>query len=192
MIKRNKALLCALASLGVITSFNTINANAMVVDTKATKCVEQQFTVSDVIKLIKELPYTVNLENKDQVKKVISAYDSLNECDKNYINKNKIILSTLTNAKSALESLESDEAKAKELVEKIENLKKEVEVIYCINDKGNLEIVKINKEKLEYNKKEIQEIRKVYEKLDYYIKKDNLVNNFECFRLLECKLVELA
>lgn len=192
-MKRNKAILCAVASFGLITAANTINANAMTMRTTTSSVETVAITGLDVVKMIGKLPYDITLENKDEVKKQVqearAAYNSLSDAEK--ANVGRYDLYDLKSAELAIEKLESVEAQkatARDLVQRIEDLK--VAVGYDPNDKYNVsdDMAK----KIKDNKTEIQNIRKVYDSLDYSIRygKDRLVTNYNDFSIIECKLAQ--
>ena len=194
MMKRNKAILCALASVGFITSINTISANAMTMpNATTTRTVQAKMTVSKVIDLINELPYKVTLKTKDEVKnkveKARSAYNSLDENEQKRID--SYTLDTLKSIEEKLEKVESDELKAKNLIDRIKELEYKIWHIIENNkgDKHQLES-KLDDE-LNKNLKEIQKIREDYNSLDYYVKHgmENLDEHYEFFLLVECELV---
>lgn len=183
-MKRNKAILCAVASFGLITAANTINANAMTMNnTTTTSSVQAKPTVSDVERMINELPYTVTLGNKDQFKTTIKAYNDLTPSEKSklelYILDASDIIKSVT---ERLQNFESEETKAEELAQRIENLKATVNY--------NEDVDKI-KDKLIDNKYEIIDIRNTCEGLNYYIQKEfKKLNLYDDFVTIECKLAQ--
>lgn len=194
-MKRNKAILCAVASFGLITAANTINANAMTMTGNMSSVETVAITGLDVVKMIGKLPYDITLENKDEVKKQVqearAAYNALSDAEK--ANVGRYDLYDLKSAELAIEKLESVEAqkaKAKELVNRIENLK--VSVGYTTKDTYILN--NDNAKKIKANMDEIQNIRNDYEKLDYSIRygKNNLVTNYKDFSTIECMLSQAA
>ena len=186
-MKRNKAILCAVASFGLITAANTINANAMTMNNTAS-CVQAKLTASEVADLINKLPYTVTLGNKEQFKTAINDYKSLDENEKSKIDEDTLYY--LKSAEGRLQKLEAGESKAKELVQRIEALK--VSVGY--NPDVKYDLNKDNAKKIRNNMTEIQNIREDYEKLDYSIRygENNLVTNYKDFSTIECMLSQAA
>lgn len=194
MMKRNKAILCALASIGFITSVNTVSASAMTKATTTSITQTKAKTASEVLNLIYELPYSITLENKDKegvkVKEARAAYDSLEQKEKDKIYKNELYI--LTRAEERLNQIEKDEATVKLLIDKIEELKIEVE--YDKNKKQDGYPFSINNDILKSKKEEIQEIRRIYNELDYSLRyvSDSYVTNYYDLYNMECRLVGLA
>ena len=187
-MKRNKAILCAVASFGLITAANTINANAMTMRTTTSSVQTVARTASEVEDLIYDLPYTITSENKNKVTEARTAYDSLAENEKSKID--EYTLNILKCAEGRLQKLESDIATVTNLVNRIENLK--VSVDYTTKDTYTLN--NDNAKKIKANMDEIQNIRNDYEKLDYSIRygKNNLVTNYDDFYKIECMLSQAA
>ena len=191
MIKRSKFLLCALASVGVITSFNTINANAMTNSSTTTKCVQHQLKGYDVVDMIYDLPdsYKITLKDTCKVIKVRLAYESLSKDEKSKVEKYDLYY--LKDAESKIgNSLKVvfDKIRDKNLVKRIEKLKTDVDYVKKYDGK-----VTVNKDKLKSKVEEIKNIRKDYEKLEYsYTYEVNqLVNNYYDFLSIECNLAQL-
>lgn len=195
MMKRNKAILCALAGIGVITSVGTVKANAMTMTTN-TKVTQSKYTAYNVMDMIYSLPssYEITLENKDEVKKQVKevrdAYDSLKE-DKSMIeNYDLYYLKDSESRIQYLEKVESDKTKAQDLVRRISELKNEV---VSGSTRGYNSMFKVDKDKLRANAEKIRQIRSDYNTLDYSVTygSNNLVTNYEDFVKIECRLAEL-
>ncbi len=185
-MKRNKAILCAVASFGLITAANTINANAMTMN-NTVSFVQAKLTVSQVKDLINKLPYTVTLGNKAEFKTAIDAYNALDSIQKSELE--LYILDAQDIIKSAeerVQKFEAEETKAKELAQRIEKLKSKVD--YSKDDKG---LVSVNNDKLLANEDDIINIRNDYEGLNYYIQKDFKKSSlYKDFDTIEFKLAQ--
>lgn len=187
MMKRNKAILCALAGIGFITSVGTVKANAMTMKNDTTTSATQaKLSVYDVEKLICDLPYTIKVKDIDKVKAARNAYEDLNQRDKERIDCDT--LDILNRSEKKMKQVEADVATANQLVEKINKLK--VDVGYSKNN----DVVDIaNKSILKTKIQEIKDIREAYDKLDYFVKyEEKLVTNFDIFFEIECNLAQVA
>ena len=193
MMKRNKAILCALAGIGFITSAGTVSASAMTMNTNATTSVAQtKFTAYKVIDMIYELPssYQLTLKDKTKVQAVRNAYNTLTEDEKKVVRYDLGYLKEAESRIQYLENVELDKAKAEDLVNRIESLKHSIGYTtgkdYDLKNETN-----VNKIKEKINT--INAIRNDYEKLDYSIKygKTNLVTNYDDLRKIECMLVQV-
>ena len=185
-MKRNKAILCAVASFGLITAANTINANAMTMRTTTSSVETATNTASYVKGLIDNLPYTITFDNINKVKEARYAYNALGKIEKDKIY--YYTLETLESAEKRVKDFEAQEIKAQKLVERIEKLKATVNY-----DKNDQYMDTINKVNLKANKDEIQDIRNNYEGLNYYIQKEfKKLNSYKDFSRIECKLTEVA
>lgn len=196
MMKRNKAILCALAGIGFITSVGTVKANAMTMNT-TTKTTQNKLSVCQVENLMWDLPYCINTSPKEQLKttmdviKARMAYNSLKPEEKERVDSSA--LSALRHDEELLKKLIGDEVKALGMVCGI--LKVEEEVEYNQETRAiNTENLKFNKEEIEKIRAEITAIEKGYQKLDYTIKNSaglshfmGELNNIEC-KLLQAKI----
>ena len=193
MIKRSKFLLCALASVGVITSFNTINANAM---TSTTTKAKQTLSVSRVEDILYDLPYCIRTTNiKLQLIDMLKvgyasyAYDTLSTDQKKRID--PCAVCNLNHAKSVARGIVGDELKAIDLVCKIYKLQDEVG--YCESTERKTE-PKIDKEKVQPKikqiKEEMKEIDDIYNKIGYPIKGE-VETYMNKLGVIECKVAEL-
>ena len=194
MIKRSKVLLCALASVGIMTSFNTINANAMTSTTTKTSQTLSAYQVED---LLWDLPYSIRTTNiKSQLIDMIKVgyasdvYNALSPEQKKRID--PCALYNLNNAKSVARGIVGDEVKAIYLVFKIDKLQNEVG--YCESTKSTTES-KINKEKVKANmnhiQKEMKELEEIYKNLDYPIK-DKVGTCMNKLSVIECAVSAVA
>ena len=197
MIKRSKFLLCALASVGVMTSFNTINANAMTMSSNTTTKAKQTLSAYQVEDLLWDLPYSIRTTNiKSQLIDMLKvgyasyAYDTLSTDQKKRIDPCAVY--NLNNAKSVARGIVCDEVKAIDLVCKIYKLQNEVG--YCKSTERKTE-PKIDKEKVKPKIKQIQEKMKgledIYNNLEYPIK-DKVGKYMTELGVIECKVAEVA
>ena len=184
-MKRKKAILCAVASFGLITAANTINANAMTMTGNTSSVQTVARTASEVKDLINNLPYTINFDTKAKFEEAINAYNSLNSSEKSKLE--LYILDAQDIIESAEKRLKDFEAKvteAEKLVKRIDKLKAEIN--YFKDDKG----VHVDKAKLLAHELEIRNISDTYYNLSYHIKHryQPLANVYEDFYQIECKL----
>lgn len=199
-MKRKKAILCALAGIGFITSAGTVKANAMTMknDTNTTtKCIHKlkPYQVED---LLNTLPcYTISTDAKEQAKTMVKvivgrmAYDSLTPDEQRRVDESSVY--TLRHNEELLHRLLGDEAKALGLVCGI--LKVEDEVEYNQETRSiNTENLKSNKKNTENIRQEIADIENCYQTLDYTIKTSpglshfmGELNNIE-LKLLQAKI----
>ena len=169
MIKRSKALLCALLSVGIMTSFNTVNANAMTNSTATTaKCIKH--TVSEVEDLMCNLPYTISIKLKEQVEDIEDVLNarisyellgSKKSCVSNYA------VSNLKRVENLLVSLLGDEMEAVDLARRVYLLEFKVGYNKCTGKIFNKRKVRKDKNKII---DEINDIREDYQGLDYAIR----------------------
>ena len=168
MIKRSKALLCALLSVGIMTSFNTVNANAMTNSTATTKCIKH--TVSEVEDLMCNLPYTINVKLKEQVEDIEDVLNarisyellgSKKSCVSNYA------VSNLKRVENLLVSLLGEEMEAVDLARRVYLLELKFGYNKCTGTIWNRIKVRKNKDKII---NEINDIRNHYQALDYAIR----------------------
>ena len=194
MIKRSKVLLCALASVGIMTSFNTINANAMTSTTTKTSQTLSAYQVED---LLWDLPYSIRTTNiKSQLIDMIKVgyasdvYNALSPEQKKRID--PCALYNLNNAKSVARGIVGDEVKAIYLVFKIDKLQNEVG--YCESTERKTE-PKIDQEKVKPKIKQIQEKMKgledIYNNLEYPIK-DKVGKYMTELGVIECAVSAVA
>ena len=181
MIKRSKVLLCALASVGIMTSFNTINANAMTNSTATTKCIKH--TVSEVEDLMCNLPYTINIKLKEQVEDIEDVLNarisyellgSKKNCVSNYA------VSNLKRVEKLLVSLLGEEMEAVDLARRVYVLELKSGYNKYTEKIWNKQTVRKNKDKII---KEINGIRDDYQKLDYAVRYSEGLNS--CMSQLE-------
>ena len=191
MIKRSKVLLCALASVGIMTSFNTINANAMTMSSNTTtKFIKH--TVSEVEKLMDKIPYTISTNLREQAETITTiiqarlSYNSLEQKDKDRVD--YCSLCNLKHAELEAKDLIKDEVKASILVRQINQLEDDVNY-RKVNNAGNNKCIAIDMDnkKVKDNKDNIQKIRNVYDSLDYSVK-SKFVSNYQDFLKIECRL----
>lgn len=182
MMKRKKAMLCALASIGFMTSVSTVKANAMTMkNDTTTKCIHKlkPYQVED---LLNTLPcYTISTDAKEQAKTMVKvivgrmAYDSLTPDEQRRVDESSVY--TLRHNEELLHRLLGDEAKALGTVCGI--LKVEGEVGY--NQKTGAidkEKLKCDKQILEDVKEEIMKLENAYRTLDYSIKNSKGLSHF--------------
>lgn len=183
-MKRKKAMLCALASIGFMTSVSTVKANAMTMNTNNTKTTLKAYQVEQ---LMYNLPYTMNLNLRDQIENTIDviqarvAYNSLSDQKKHCVDPDAV--SNLEHAESNIRRVYGDEIKAIVMGYTMDQLKKEV----GYND-GKIGITKDElKCKNESIYKKINYIEDTYKKLDYSIssKVFNLISDVS---KIECQL----
>lgn len=174
-MKRKKAILCALASIGIMTSAGTVKANAMTMknDTTTTKCIHK-LKASEVEELLYQLPCTISTNLGKQVKQAVGvvvgrmAFDSLDEADKKRVDECAVY--TLENDERLLKTVAKDEVKAICIASKIVRL--EDELGYSRDDRSiNKETLKNNKEDIPKIKEKMMSIEKDYQGIsDYSIK----------------------
>lgn len=180
-MKRKKAILCALAGIGFITSAGTVKANAMTMTNNTnttTKCI-QKLNVDQVEKLLCELPYTINTNAKEQFKTTLQiivsrmAYDSLSPKEQSRVDED--LVDALERDEKLLHTILGEEAKALGIVCGVVKLENQVGY-----DKETGEIK--NKLEVQSNKEELLKLMKsledAYEKLDYSIKWSNGLPSF--------------
>ena len=193
MKKRNKAMLCALASIGVITSFNTINANAMTNSTtKATKPVVSASTVED---WMYRLPYTFKMDIGEQLKAGVGmayieyAYNSLGDKQR-YVDPGALY--SLRQAERRLQTLFEGEGKALDIVRRIVGLEEElINKVKPVNARAVNTNSLSNEDKVKIQK-EIEYLENTYKELDYSIRETKILSYFiNRLSQIECKLVEL-
>lgn len=194
MKKRNKAMLCALASIGVITSFNTINANAMTNSTtKATKPVVSASTVED---WMYRLPYTFKMDIGEQLKAGVGmayieyAYNSLGDKQR-YVDPGALY--SLRQAERRLQTLFEGEGKALDMVRRIVRLEEElIKKVKPVNARAVNTNSLSDKDKEEIQK-EIKYLEDTYKELDYSVRETKILSYFmNRLSQIECKLVELG
>ena len=164
MIKRNKALLCALASIGIITSFNTTNVNAMA-NTNTTKV----YKASQVQNLICDLPYSIDLDRQSeitsQIQEARGAYNSLPEDEKSDVS--RTLVSRLGRMESLLKDIVEDEIESIGIA----YVTKELATVVGYNNNtrsvNNLEILKSNSRQI---RDVITDMKNAYQGLDYSVK----------------------
>ena len=175
MIKRSKFLLCALASVGVITSFNTINANAMT--NSKTTTGSSKYTVSQVEDLMYKLPYSIDLykqgEIKSEIKEAVLAYNSLPADKQNCVD--EYAISDLKHCVTLLKRIQSDEKKAMGLALVIDILDDAVGYNENTRTISNTDILRDNKKSIQ---KLAQRLEDTYEKLDYSIKYQTGISDY--------------
>ncbi len=194
MMKRNKAILCALVGIGFITSAGTVKANAMTMknDTTTTKCINHELTVSQVDELLYKLPYTIDMNLGKQIetiKDIINArmaYNSLSKDDQKRLD--QCAVSTLKQDERLLRKVLSDDIRALSMECVMNHLKKEIGFSY--NTEGKIEI---DENKVSSNKEhiinEMSYIEKTYNKLDYMTRYDsNLTKLMNDLNTIECKV----
>lgn len=181
MMKRNKAILCALVGIGFITSAGTVKANAMTMTNNTnttTKCI-QKLNVDQVERLLCELPYTINTNAKEQFKTglqiIVSrmAYNSLSTKDQNRVDED--LVDALERDEKMLHTILGEEAKALGIVCEVVKLAHEVGYNKNTNSIENKSVVQSNKEELQKRMKSLEE---AYENLDYSIKWKNGLPSF--------------
>ena len=193
MIKRSKFLLCALASVGIMTSFNTINANAMTSTT--TTQAKQTLSPYQVEDLMWKLPYCINVKSlvgqiKDglQIKYVSDAYNSLTEDQQRRVD--PCAVSNLNHAKEVLKRVEKDETKAICLAYGTYRLHDLVGYDTNTRSINNIEKLKAHKNDI---REAIEVMEKMYSSLDYSIRDLNgLGDCMNTLSAIEFKLVELG
>lgn len=184
-MKRNKAILCAVASFGLITAANTINVNAMTMTGNTSSVQTVARTASEVKDLINNLPYTVNFDTKDKFEEAINAYKNLIPSEKSklelYILDAQDIIES---AEKRLKDFETKVTEAQELVQRIDKLKADISYSKEGQD------INVNKDELLAHEHEIRNISDTYYNLSYHIKHkyQPLADVYEDFYQIECKL----
>lgn len=186
MIKRKKAMLCALAGIGFITSVGTVKANAMTMNTN-TKTTFKASTVED---WMYRFPYTFNMNIGDQLKAGVGmayteyAYSSLGkkQC---YVDKGA--LNNLRQAEKRLKALFEDEGKALDIVRRVSKLAECVGYNEDTKSISNKNEIKSNKDKIF---DEMRAIEETYNKLDYSVRYTDILLHFrQVLSDIECKLI---
>lgn len=181
MMKRNKAILCALAGIGIITSVGTVKANAMTMTNNTnttTKCIHK-LNKNEVEDLLKKLPYTINTNAKDQFNTGLQiiftrmAYDSLSTQDQNRVDEDLVY--DLERDEALLHRILGDEVKALGIVSEIVKLEREVGYNKNTREINNKSEVISNKEELQKRMKSLED---TYESLDYSIRFKNGLPSF--------------
>lgn len=173
MMKRNKAILCALAGIGFITSVGTVKANAM---TNTTKTTLKSYEVEE---LMSNLPYTINIDLKDQFKTTVDvikaelAYKALPENKKCYVDQSAI--DNLKHTERTLQRVFCDEGKALDLVYKISKLEEQVGYDRDTRTVNNKAELKSNRSDIQ---KQIETLEKNYQSIDYSIRDKNGLSDF--------------
>lgn len=193
MMKRNKAILCALASIGIMTSVSTVKANAMTMNTNTTKTT---FKACEVEDWMYSLPYTFKMDIGEQLKAGVGmaymeyAYNSLGEKQR-YVDPGAV--DTLRQAEKRLVKLFEGEQQAYNIASRINKIEDAIgynQNTKAITNKASLESNAKNIEKL---KKEIVDIEDAYSTLDYSIKySDNLEYFMDGLYGIEAALVNLG
>lgn len=181
MIKRNKAILCALASIGVMTSVSTVKANAMTMNTNnTTKCIKPSLSVWDVEESMYDLHYSIDTTSlKAQLKDTADiidasiAYKSLSDKDQKRIDPAAVC--NLKHAEENIRRVYGDEIKAIDLVCKVSILEHQLGINKDTNSIENKSLVKSNIKDIQ---KEIQKLEENYQSLDYSIRFENGLPNF--------------
>ena len=175
MIKRNKAILCALASIGIMTSVSTVKANAMTNSTTA-KTTLKAYQVEN---LMYDLPYTIDLNLKGQIENTIDviqarvAYNSLSDEKKHCVD--PAAVSNLEHAEENIRRVYGDEIKAIDLVCGISALEHQVGYNKDTNSIENKSEVKSKKIDIQ---KRIQHLEDTYQEIDYSIRFKNGLPDF--------------
>lgn len=169
MIKRNKAILCALVGIGFITSAGTVKANAMTNTTtkKAT------FKASQVEDWMYKFPYTFKMNIGDQLKAGVGmayteyAYSTLGD-KQDYVDPGA--LNNLRQAEQRLETLLEGEQQAYNIVCRISELADGVGYNKNTKKISAKETLKNNEEYIKNIKEEIVSIEDTFNTLDYSIR----------------------
>lgn len=171
MIKRNKAILCALASIGIMTSVGTVKANAMTITNNTnttTKCI-YKLDADQVERLLCKLPYTIDTHAKEQFKTELQiifsrmAYNSLSPQEQSRVDEDLVY--DLERDEALLHRILGDEVKALGIVGEIVKLDNEVNSAKRIDNKQEL-LDKIN------------DIYNARETLDYSIRYSTGLSHF--------------
>lgn len=174
-MKRKKAILCALASIGIMTSASTVKANAMTMNTTA----KTTLKAYQVEQLMYNLPYTMNLNLKDQFKNTMDvikarlAYNYLPDDKKCYVDQDAV--RNLNHAEENIRRVYGDEIKAIYLVCGISALEHQVGYNKDTNSIENKSEVKANKIDIQ---KIIKSLEDTYQSLDYSIRFENGLPDF--------------
>ena len=174
MMKRNKAILCALVGIGFITSAGTVKANAMTMNTN-TKTTFKASTVED---WMYRFPYTFNMNIGDQLKAGVGmmyteyAYSTLG-AKQDYVDKGA--LNNLRQAEKTLKRLFEHERKAYDIVCRISKLADYVGYNEDTKSVSNKNEIKSNKDKIF---DEMRSIEKDYNNLDYSVRYTDTLLHF--------------
>lgn len=182
-MKRKKAILCALASIGIMTSAGTVKANAMTMkNDTTTKCI-YKLNADQVERLLYTLPYTINTTSlkgqfDDILKIAVSdmAYNSLDEEQQRRVD--PYAVATLNSDKSLLKSLVKDEVKALGIACEVLKLEYQVNSGQTIDKQSVL--------------KEINSVYSVYDNLDYAIRYSTGLSHFmNKLNTIQCKVASM-
>lgn len=194
-MKRKKAILCALASIGIMTSAGTVKANAMTNNTNTTtKCIKPSLSVWDVEESMYDLHYTIDttslkaqLKDTADIIDVSIAYNSLSDKDQKRIDPDAVY--NLKHAEENIRRVYGDEIKAIDLVCKVSILEHQLGINKNTNSIENKSAVQSNRKDIQ---KEIEKLEKNYQSLDYSIRfKNGLPNFMNRLTKIELKLANM-